>query len=192
MLNLRSSSLIVRQYAKRQQWRSSLPSTRSYTLDSFSGGGGGGDRATMAEVNNWPITKPNTILNIVPQGKMYVVERFGKLHEIQPSGFFLAVPLVDEIAYIIDTRERAIDIPPQSAITRDNVTVDVSGNLFLAFVDPERAAYGARNPLYAVMQVSILQVPTFTLCYTNCGIYLFCCNFLRKTRSMPNQQCDQP
>jgi len=106
----------------------------------------------MAEVYNWPMTKPNTILNIVPQGKMYVVERFGKLHEIQPSGFFLAIPFLDEIAYIIDMRERAIDIPPQSAITRDNVTVDVSGNLFLAFVDPERAAYGARNPLYAVMQ----------------------------------------
>merc|ERR1712232_836304 len=111
---------------------------RSYTLDSFSGGGG--DRATMAEVYQWPISKANTILNIVPQGKMYVVERFGKLHEIQPSGFFFAIPFLDEIAYIIDVRERAIDIPPQSAITRDNVTVDVSGNLFLAFNDPERAA----------------------------------------------------
>lgn len=162
MFSVRSTSMIARQYSKRLAWQpttSSLLSSqqltatrRSYTLDSFSGGGGSSTGEAMAEVYSWPITKANTILNIVPQGKMYVVERFGKLHEIQPSGFFFAIPFLDEIGYVVDMRERAIDIPPQSAITRDNVSVDVSGNLFLAFVDPERAAYGARNPLYAVMQ----------------------------------------
>lgn len=83
----------------------------------------------------------------------YVVERFGKLHSIEDSGWFLAVPFVDKIAYIIDIRERAMDIPPQSAITRDNVSVEVSGNLFVRFNDAERAAYGAFNPLYSVTQV---------------------------------------
>ncbi len=83
-----------------------------------------------------------------------VVERFGKLHAIHESGYFIAVPIVDRIAYVIDVRERAVDIVPQSAITRDNVSVEVSGNLFVRVVDPERAAYGARNPLYAVMMVS--------------------------------------
>jgi len=80
-----------------------------------------------------------------------VVERFGKLHAIHESGYFIAVPIVDRIAYVIDVRERAVDIVPQSAITRDNVSVEVSGNLFVRVVDPEKAAYGARNPLYAVM-----------------------------------------
>lgn len=84
-----------------------------------------------------------------------VVERFGKLHAIHESGFFIAVPIVDRIAYVIDVRERAVDIAPQSAITRDNVSVEVSGNLFVRVVDPERAAYGARNPLYAVMMVAV-------------------------------------
>mmetsp|Transcript_21951 Transcript_21951/g.46154 ORF Transcript_21951/g.46154 Transcript_21951/m.46154 type:complete len:407 (-) Transcript_21951:89-1309(-) len=103
------------------------------------------------EILQWPITKANTILNIVPQGKRMVVERFGKLHAIHESGYFIAVPIVDRIAYVIDVRERAVDIVPQSAITRDNVSVEVSGNLFVRVVDPEKAAYGARNPLYAVM-----------------------------------------
>ena len=83
-----------------------------------------------------------------------MVERFGKLHSIEESGWFLAIPLVDQIAYVIDVRERAIDIEPQAAITRDNVSVEVSGNLFVKFQDPEKAAYGALNPLYSVTQVN--------------------------------------
>jgi regulator of protease activity HflC (stomatin/prohibitin superfamily) len=99
------------------------------------------------------VTKANTVFNIVPQGFKYVVERFGKLHIIQDPGWFLAIPMVDTISYVVDVRERAIDIPPQSAITRDNVAVEVSGNLFIQFVDPEKAAYGALNPVYSVTQV---------------------------------------
>lgn len=118
----------------------------SYVFDGIAGGGGGGN------VWQWPVQKSNTIFNIVPQGYRYVVERFGKLHSIQESGWFIAIPFVDNIAYVIDIRERALDIPPQAAITRDNVSVEVSGNLFVRFIDPERAAYGALNPLYSVTQ----------------------------------------
>jgi len=131
---------------------------RQYTLDRPGGGGffslgsgGGGGGNDALEISNWPVTKVNTILNIVPQGKRFVVERLGKLHTIHESGFFFAVPIIDQISYVIDVRERAVDIQPQSAITRDNVSVEVSGNLFVRVSDPEKAAYGARNPLYAVM-----------------------------------------
>lgn len=121
-----------------------LSSFSSYVLGGSSGGGGW----------KWPLTKTNTIFNIVPQGHKYVVERFGKLHSIQDSGWFVAIPFVDKISYVIDVRERAMDIPPQMAITRDNVSVEVSGNLFVKFQDPQNAAYGALNPLYSVTQVS--------------------------------------
>lgn len=120
----------------------------SYVLDGFREGSGVGGGIP----SRWPVTRPNTIFNIVPQGFKYVVERFGKLHSIEESGWFLAIPLVDQIAYVIDVRERAIDIEPQAAITRDNVSVEVSGNLFVKFQDPEKAAYGALNPLYSVTQ----------------------------------------
>ena len=121
----------------------------SYVLDGSGGRRGAGGGATW----QWPVTKANTVFNIVPQGHKYIVERFGKLHSVQDSGWFIAIPFVDQIAYIIDVRERALDIPPQSAITRDNVSVEVSGNLFIRFQDPTAAAYGALNPLYSVTQV---------------------------------------
>lgn len=119
----------------------------TYIFDSF-----GGNSAQGGSSWHWPITKQNTIFNIVPQGHKYVVERFGKLHTIQEPGWFIAIPFADQIAYAIDIRERAMDIPPQAAITRDNVSVEVSGNLFIRFQDPEKAAYGALNPLYSVTQ----------------------------------------
>jgi len=125
----------------------------SYGFDRFSSSAqpASSDRESMIELSRWPMRRSNTILNIVPQGKKFVVERFGKLKTIEESGYFFAIPFIDEISYIVDMRERAIDIPPQPTITRDNVSVDVSGNLFVAFIDAEKAAYGARNPLYAVM-----------------------------------------
>jgi len=92
------------------------PLGRPYTLASFVG-----SKGNSGQSHEWPVRRPNTILNIVPQGERQVVERLGKLHSIQESGWFLGIPFVDEIAYAIDMRERALDVEPQSAITRDNV-----------------------------------------------------------------------
>ena len=88
-----------------------------------------------------------------------VVERLGKLHAIKEAGWFIAIPFVDQIRYRIDMREKALMISrkysisheklpliytvlAQSAITKDNVHVQVSGNLYCQFVDAEKAAYG--------------------------------------------------
>jgi hypothetical protein len=98
----------------------------------------------------WPRTHANTVLNICPKGEVMVVERLGELHKIQAGGYFFAIPVIDNIRFVIDMRERAINVDPQSCITKDNVHVQVSGNLYCQFVDPEKAAYGAKNPLYAV------------------------------------------
>lgn len=98
----------------------------------------------------WPRTHANTVLNICPKGEVMVVERLGELHKIQAGGYFFAIPVIDNIRFVIDMRERAISVDPQSCITKDNVHVQVSGNLYCQFIDPEKAAYGAKNPLYAV------------------------------------------
>ena len=83
---------------------------------------------------------------------MMVIERLGKLHSIKEGGWFIAIPFIDQIKYVVDMREKALSISPQAAITKDNVHVRVSGNVFCQFVDAERAAYGSKNPIYAVKQ----------------------------------------
>ena len=142
-------------------------SLSSYVFDNVGGHGVGNIGI------NWPVTKTNTGFNIVPQGYKYVVERFGKMHTVEDSGWFLAIPIVDQISYVIDIRERAIDIPPQSAITRDNVSVEVSGNLFVKFDDPVKAAYGAFNPLYSVTQVRIIMSEMKVVVYACFLLYAF-------------------
>lgn len=104
------------------------------------------------DLDSWPRSKPNTILNVCPQGETMVVERLGKLHEMHTGGWFLAIPVMDQVQYVVDMREKALSIQPQSCITKDNVTVAVSGVLYCQFVDAERAAYGSKNPIYSVKQ----------------------------------------
>lgn len=81
-----------------------------------------------------------------------IIERLGSYHQTHLGGFFFAIPFVDDIRFVIDMRERALSIDPQSCITKDNVHVQVSGNLYCQFLDAKKAAYGAKNPLYAVRQ----------------------------------------
>lgn len=104
------------------------------------------------DLDSWPRSVQNTFFNVCPQGKKMVIERLGKLHEIKEGGWFIAIPVVDQIRFVVDMREKALNIPPQSAITKDNVHVHVSGNLYCQFVDAEKAAYGSKNPIYAVKQ----------------------------------------
>lgn len=104
------------------------------------------------ELDRWPKAKSNTLLNVCPQASKMVIERLGKFHSVHEGGWFVAIPFFDQIRFVIDMREKALAIAPQSAITKDNVHVHVSGNLYCQFVDAEKAAYGSKNPLYAVKQ----------------------------------------
>ena len=54
----------------------------------------------------WPVTKFNTILNTCPHGHRTIIERFGKFHEARDPGLFWAIPFVDKISYVIETRLR--------------------------------------------------------------------------------------
>ena len=96
----------------------------------------------------------NTLLNIVPQGKVYVVERFGKYHTTLEPGLWFVVPIIDRIKYCYTTKEQGISIPNQAAITRDNVIVEIDGVLFLRIVDAERASYNIENPIFNLINLA--------------------------------------
>jgi regulator of protease activity HflC (stomatin/prohibitin superfamily) len=100
----------------------------------------------------WPIAKANTFLNICPEREAMVIERLGKFCFVQKGGgFFFAIPVLDQIKYVVNLMEQTIFIEPLHAITSDNVSVTISGNVYVQFIDPMKAAYGNSDPLLSVM-----------------------------------------
>jgi regulator of protease activity HflC (stomatin/prohibitin superfamily) len=91
---------------------------------------------------------------VVPQQNAYVVERLGKFYETMEAGFHILLPFVDVIRYRHLLKERAIDIPEQVCITRDNVQVGVDGVLYLKVMNAEKASYGVSDYIYALIQLA--------------------------------------
>jgi len=93
-------------------------------------------------------------IRIVPQKQAFIVERLGKYHKTLDAGLHILVPIVDNVAYKQTLKEQAIDVPPQQCITRDNITVEVDGILYLQVMDPAKASYGIGNYLFATVQLA--------------------------------------
>lgn len=93
-------------------------------------------------------------IRIVPQKNAYIVERLGKYSGTLEAGFHVLVPMLDRVAYKHTLKEQAIDVPPQTCITRDNIAVEVDGILYLQVIDPKKASYGINNYQFASTQLA--------------------------------------
>lgn len=96
----------------------------------------------------------NTVINFVPQQEAWVIERFGKFSKILAPGLAILIPLIEEIKYTQSLKEVAIEVPSQSAITLDNVTLQLDGILYYRVEDPYQASYGVEDCEYAVTQLA--------------------------------------
>ena len=81
----------------------------------------------------------NTVVRFVPQQTAWIVERMGKFNRILEPGLAVLIPFIDRIAYVKSLKENAIEIPSQSAITADNVTLELDGVLYTRVFDAYKA-----------------------------------------------------
>ncbi len=91
---------------------------------------------------------------IVPQKQAFIIERLGKYLMTLDAGFHILVPFVDKIAYRHTLKEQALDVAPQTCITRDNISVTVDGILYLQVMDASRASYGINDYQFASTQIA--------------------------------------
>ncbi len=96
----------------------------------------------------------NSSVKFVPQNMAYIVERFGKFHKTMTAGLNFVMPFIDRIAYKVSLKEMALDVPSQTAITKDNITLSVDGVLYMKVLDPEKASYGIDDYLFGVTQLA--------------------------------------
>lgn len=93
-------------------------------------------------------------ITVVPQRSAFIVERLGKYSSTLEAGFHILVPFFDKISYRHTLKEQAIDVASQMCITRDNISVEVDGILYLQVIDPQRASYGINNYQFAATQLA--------------------------------------
>lgn len=96
----------------------------------------------------------NTVVKFVPQQEAWVLERMGKFQTVLQPGLAILVPFLDQIRYVQNLKEVALEIPAQSAITQDNVTLELDGVLYYKIVDPYKASYGVEDAEFAVSQIA--------------------------------------
>lgn len=87
---------------------------------------------------------------LVPQQNVMVMERFGRFIKMLEPGLRFKFPIIDLIAYHHSLKEQVIDIASQTAITRDNVKININGVLYFKITDPHKASYQIKQPIKAL------------------------------------------
>ncbi|CAP66919.1 uncharacterized protein PODANS_4_5910 [Podospora anserina S mat+] len=131
--------------------RNALRNTSPSRLPASSGLGGGFPPTYFQQRASLPV---NTIIRFVPQQTAWIVERMGKFNRILQPGLAILIPFIDRIAYVKSLKEVAIEIPSQSAITADNVTLELDGVLYTRVFDAYKASYGVEDAEYAISQLA--------------------------------------
>jgi len=92
----------------------------------------------------------NSVLLMVPQAEEWQIERFGRFNRTATPGLNFAIPFFESIAYKRSLKEATIPIHPQTAITKDNVHVQLDGAVYTKVDDAYRASYGIEDPEAAI------------------------------------------
>lgn len=104
--------------------------------------------------------KPRVVLarrvfSIIPEYQRAVFFRFGRvIGEARGPGVVFKLPIVHRVVRV-NLRVEVVDIPSQSVITQDNVTIAVDAVVYFQVVDPIRAVIGVDNFRFASQRIAM-------------------------------------
>jgi regulator of protease activity HflC (stomatin/prohibitin superfamily) len=89
-------------------------------------------------------------LKVADQWEKVVVLRLGRFRSLEGPGLFFIIPIIESVAYWIDTRVITATFKAEKTLTKDTVPVDVDAVLFWKVVDPKTAALGVADYVSAI------------------------------------------
>ena len=78
---------------------------------------------------------------------------FGKFKKIMEPGWNIVLPIIQSYSKV-DIRTKAVDVPEQEAITKDNVSVRINAVIYYKVFDASKAILAVENFKYAVSQLA--------------------------------------
>jgi regulator of protease activity HflC (stomatin/prohibitin superfamily) len=96
----------------------------------------------------------SSAIKIVPQGKQFTVERFGRYTHTLKPGIAFITPFADRVGRRLSMMETVLDVPRQEVITKDNAIVTCDAVVFTQVIDAPKAAYEVENLNLAIINLS--------------------------------------
>ncbi|MGH6815675.1 MAG: SPFH domain-containing protein [Hyphomicrobiaceae bacterium] len=84
-------------------------------------------------------------IRVVPQSKVYVLERFGKYERTMHPGLNFLFPALEYVGHKVSVLERQLPTHSMSVITKDNVQINLTISVFYRVVEAQMAVYRIEN-----------------------------------------------
>jgi regulator of protease activity HflC (stomatin/prohibitin superfamily) len=84
----------------------------------------------------------------------FVILRVGKLQSVKGAGFFMIIPIIDNVVAIIDERIQTTAFNAEQALTKDTVPVNVDAIIFWHVNDAQKAALAITDYRQAIDRVA--------------------------------------
>lgn len=82
-----------------------------------------------------------------------ILFRFGKFKKVMEPGWNVVIPIIDFYKKV-DIRTKAVDVPEQETITKDNVSVKINAVIYYKIFDATKSVLAVENYYYAVEQLA--------------------------------------
>ncbi len=82
-----------------------------------------------------------------------VLFTFGKFTRIMNPGWTIVLPIIQSYSKV-DIRTKAVDVPDQEAITKDNISIRINAVIYYKIFDASKTILAVENYYYAVSQLA--------------------------------------